>query len=337
MELFSEIYSCYYSVTSKILRSAPISKEQLHLLVTEKAFSESALYLIPKLYPNGSWGLLSENNGLFYSKLKASTALPLTLLEKRWLKSLLEDPRIRLFLDNDTISELSQKLSEIKPLYSTQHFKLFDMFNNGDDYSDPKYIHHFKTILRAINEHRIVSIAFSSGKGKAITADYVPYRLEYSQKNDKFRIYAARVKGNKTVELSTINLSRIQSLVETDTIHTTAVDMAKIFEWKRCKEPILLEISSERNGIERFMMEFASYEKRTEWDELGGKCTASLWYDKQDETEILIRLLSFGPILKVIGPNNVVDQMQQRIDHQFNLLFPTETQNNIETAAIDLQ
>ncbi len=96
--------------------------------------------------------------------------------------------------------------------------------------------------------------------------------------------------------------------------------MARIYHWKRCTEPITLEITNERNGIERFMMEFASYEKHTVIDEEGKKCSAVLWYDLQDETELLIKLLSFGPVLNVTGPIRVVDQIRDRVMKQHILL-----------------
>ena len=68
------------------------------------------------------------------------------------------------------------------------------------------------------------------------------------------------------------------------------------------------------------MAEFASYEKRTERDLETGKCTVSLWYDKQDETELLIRLLGFGPVLEIMGPPDFRKQAAQRVKKQAELL-----------------
>ncbi|WP_049762377.1 hypothetical protein [Lachnoclostridium phytofermentans] len=49
-----------------------------------------------------------------------------------------------------------------------------------------------------------------------ITGDYLPYRLEYSQKNDRFRIYVTKMNGTKPLSLGTINLSRIYHIYMTD-------------------------------------------------------------------------------------------------------------------------
>lgn len=328
MELFSEIYSCYYSVTSKILHKLPLTEKQINEFINLHAFSESALYLMPKLCKENGWGLLSKANNSFSSRLNNSPELPLTLLEKRWIKSLLQDPRIRLFVEDNTLKELTDCLKDIQPLYQKEQFKLFDIYSDGDDYTDKEYIQNFKIILKAIRSKSIVNIIFKSGKGQLITGDYLPYRLEYSQKNDRFRIYTAKMNGLKTVALGTINLSRIYHIKITDKYYPESVDMERIFKWKRCIEPVTLEISSERNGIERFMMEFANYEKHTVSDNESGKCSATLWYDLQDETELLIKVLSFGPILKVTGPERIINQLQERIDKQYQLLYPDEIAKN---------
>ena len=53
------------------------------------------------------------------------------------------------------------------------------------------------------------------------------------------------------------------------------------------------------------MLHFANYEKRTEYDEERGKWICSICYDKEDEPELLIDVLSFGPVVRVLGPEAV--------------------------------
>ena len=43
---------------------------------------------------------------------------------------------------------------------------------------------------------------------------------------------------------------------------------------------------------------------------------ATLFYDKEDETEIVIRILSFGPLLKVKAPVHFVNLIKQRLIDQ---------------------
>ena len=45
----------------------------------------------------------------------------------------------------------------------------------------------------------------------------------------------------------------------------------------------------------------------------------TLRYDREDETELLIRVLSFGPVLKVVSPDSFIDKVKERLRKQFEL------------------
>lgn len=44
--------------------------------------------------------------------------------------------------------------------------------------------------------------------------------------------------------------------------------------------------------------------------------TVTVHYDKEDETEMVIRVLSFGPMLRVTGPQHFIDLIKQRLTDQ---------------------
>ena len=96
MELFHKIYSCYYNVVRHILDEAghsPITRQDMEDICRAYGFQESALSIIPKL-TDSTWALLEEQDKhTFTSRLgHAVPALPLTNLQKAWLKSLIQDP-----------------------------------------------------------------------------------------------------------------------------------------------------------------------------------------------------------------------------------------------------
>lgn len=328
MELFSEIYSAYYAAVSEILSKKETDEKEMQEIIGRKAFSESAFFLLPKL--KNEWGLLKKNSdGKYISVLKNKPEMPLTLLEKRWIKSLLSDEKSALFIDEKTRDELEKKLDGVEPLYDTDDFFMFDRFSDGDSFSDEEYIKKYRVIRRAIAENRVLMITFVSGRGVRITHRFMPFRLEYSAKNDKLRICAAEVRNGRISGVGLINMSRITEIKQTDLIYGEKADMTRFFKHRRCKEPVQLEIMPERNGVERFMTEFAGYEKRTETDSESGKCTAQLWYDTQDETELLIRLLSYGPVLEIKAPESFRRLAAERVQKQYKLLFePLESVEN---------
>ena len=82
----------------------------------------------------------------------------------------------------------------------------------------------------------------------------------------------------------------------------------------RIKE-LTLQINDERNALERVMLHFAHFEKQAERVE-DNKYLLHLKYYANDETEIVIRVLSFGPCVKVISPDSFVGLIRERLEEQ---------------------
>lgn len=83
--LFSEIYGSYFNVIAAVLADATegcLTERRMTDLIQNKAFAESTL-AIPTALKKESWPLL---NGDFTTVIQHSPTMPLTLLQKRWLK-----------------------------------------------------------------------------------------------------------------------------------------------------------------------------------------------------------------------------------------------------------
>ena len=129
MELFHEIYSCYFDVVRRILAEAqdtPVSVKRMEEIALSHGFQETALAILPKL-TSGAWPLLEEAGEKEYrSRLSQAPRTPLSSLQKSWLKALLRDRRIRLFLTDEDIARLTRELSQVQPRrLSYQHASEF--------------------------------------------------------------------------------------------------------------------------------------------------------------------------------------------------------------------
>lgn len=324
MKLFSEIYGAYFRCAERILSEGEVNEKRLREIVTETAFRDSLLFIPEKLIPNkagnSSWGLLKRGeNGKLCSVLSKAPPRIITNLQKSRIKAMLSDPKFRLFLSDEDIAALSERLKDVKPLYNAEHFREFDRFTDGDDYSDPHYREIFGAVLKAVREREILSVELTSRRGVRITKNVLPVKIEYSRKNDKFRVYCISFPKN---EEYLFNIGRIEKAVPTGKHIDTKPDMEDFFRRRRCEKPVTVEVSGERNAVERFMMEFASYEKRSELDLDTGRCHASIYYDSQDETELLIMLLGFGPVLKITGPEDFLEKVRERVERQYELFYP---------------
>jgi len=66
------------------------------------------------------------------------------------------------------------------------------------------------------------------------------------------------------------------------------------------------------------MMHFAHFEKQAErLDDLHYRILIT--YNKEDETEMIIRILSFGPVIRVKAPGSFVRLIRERLQRQQKL------------------
>jgi hypothetical protein len=297
--LFSEVYSAYFGAVEAILKEAvsgPVGAARIDEIVREKAFAESVLTIGPALR-SGEWPLLTPDGR---TPLKYAPSMPLTLLEKRWLKALLLDPRIRLF------DPPARGLEDVEPLFDPNDVYWFDQYLDGDPYADLAYGQRFRAVLQALREHRKLFIVYEGTKGRRIRGEFVPGRLEYSQKDDKFRLIT--LGGRRHV-------IRLQSMLlcEPDELFHPAGYR------ESARQAVLdLEITDERKALERMMLHFSHLRKETERT---GEALyrMRLWYRPEDETELVIRVLSFGPMVRVIAPEDFRRQVVQRLSKQMEL------------------
>lgn len=295
--IFSELYSVYYHTVAKILTLAlagKLSEKEMRRQIEENAFSESVLTILPALRTQ-RWQLLDRN---LSPVLRHAPSMPLTLLEKQWLKAIMSDARIRLF---DVSVE---GLEEIPPLFTAADYKIYDRYADGDPYDDERYIRNFRLMRDAIRTKRPVWVWMENRKGREMTLCCFPQRLEYSEKDDEFRVIATGCR------YAQFNLGRIKSC---------AFYNGPVPRRERPKEDPLREvelyITDERNALERVMLHFAHFEKQAE--RLDGKhYLVRLRYYESDETEIVIRILSFGPFVKVTAPDSFVNLIKERLIRQ---------------------
>ena len=79
--------------------------------ILKYGFGESLLFLLPKLSEN-RYGLFTKEKDSFVSGIPGGIKTPLSGLQKRWLKAVLNDPRASLFLSPEQIDELRQLVDE---------------------------------------------------------------------------------------------------------------------------------------------------------------------------------------------------------------------------------
>ena len=298
--IFSEIYGSYYKAMTEILKIAvsgggSAALKDIRPVIDKYAFAESLLAIQPAIAEE-RWQVIRPDGKTAISK---DPTRPLTLLERRWLKAISLDPRIKLF-DVDF-----SWLGDVEPLFTPDDYYIFDKYDDGDPFEDPEYIKNFRLILGAIKDHSPLRIGIENRRGSITHLSVIPEYLEYSEKDDKFR------------------------LMTSGTRHTVTVNLGRIIYCRRfnggfpnqggrrrnTNRSVTLLLTDKRNALERVLLHFSHFEKQAEKiDDEHYKLI--LKYDKDDETELVIRILSFGPMVKVIEPYSFVELIKKRLEMQ---------------------
>lgn len=298
--VFHEIYSAYYNAVAKILAaivSENGTERELKDIVAKYAFGESALTILPAL-KSGKWQLVKND---LTTPIEHEPTMPLTILEKRWLKAISLDRRIKLF------GVKFDGLDDVEPLFTEEDYRIYDQYSDGDPYDDEGYIKRFGIILKAINNRSPLKIEMLSRSGETVFRRCIPTRLEYSEKDDKFRMYTS---GKRYVYV--MNLARITKCVPYE-----GERFVPFTESAPVTDTVTLEITDERNALERVMLHFAHFEKRAEC--IGArKYRLTVTYNRDDEPEMVIRILSFGPLVKVLAPDNFIFLIKEKLKKQIS-------------------
>lgn len=296
--IFSELYSAYYNAVARIIRElikGEKSEKRLSEIVSENAFAESMLTVLPSL-KSEKWQLMKAD---MTTPIKHNPTMPLTNIEKSWLKAVFLDPRVRLFGNYEDL------FPDTEPLFTPEDFVIYDRYSDGDDFTDKGYIERFRIILSAVKSRTPLDIRMYNRRGEEISVTILPEKLEYSEKDDKMRLIGIG-KGN----YDTINLARIISCKESE---NKELSFPEKNESK--SRTVTLRITDRRNALERCLLHFAHFEKRAEKiDDM--HYMVHIVYDKDDETELVIRILGFGPMVEVTEPEHFRNLIIERLKRQ---------------------
>ena len=300
--IFSELYSAYYNAVARVIGKileGEKNPKKLQSVVSNNAFDESAVAIFSAIN-NEKWHLISPD---MTTPIEHIPTMPLTVLEKRWLKAISLDPRVKLF-DIDF-----PELDGVDPLFTPDDYRVYDKYSDGDPFSDEEYIKKFRTILTAMRGGKQIKFEMENRNRAYSYVRCIPERLEYSEKDDKFRIITG---GSRVV--STVNIAKMRfcSIYHGSEPLTKRLNRPTQHQW------VTLRISDRRNALERVMMHFAHFEKQAE--RLDAETyLLKIKYDVKDESEILIRVLSFGPMVEVIEPQPFIDLIREKLARQMKL------------------
>ena len=352
--LFNELFSRYSGVLANTVLecSSPTVNEALDIILTRNikdAFSyytdeeiqkvknelKTVIYESELLSDSGMSRFVIETKNYLYD------FLPLTKLELRWLKTVLNDPLSRIFLSEEQIELISEALNiapyDIIPL-AMDAINYFDRYNLEERIIDGKKkitqqgrhskreISFIRTINQAVKNEEKLKVVFSNWKGEKRVVSCAPVWLEYSRRDDIFRLWYI---DNKLNAIRKINVSRILNVsIITGGKYNKSAERAKMRELlDNTMKSIKVEFyQGEKNLPDRLLTEFSLWKKKCIFNIKKQKYTMTLHYSSLDEKEILIRLLGYGPYIRIVADedNYVLAELKERIVLQRDLIQERE-------------
>lgn len=360
IELFDELFSCYYSTIYHVLREASrkeLTDTELRKLILKASdyygFPATTSFIIggaidagkneEAMHNKDAWpffdrierktlntnGMVEKTTFVNKSRLKNISTVPLSKVEKMWLKSILSDPRIKLFMEDEAGFP---DLQDVEPLFDWKDYVLFDQYTDGDPYQDEHYIEMFRKVLKAVRNHSRLQIKFQKANSSIFFEQDGAYKLvpaqrigtvyidsdylEYSERDDKFRL----IGNNPRFGRSLVNIASIVSCNEVEKTNTSSTDIKRLNSKDAFQKKVVFELKDDKNTLERFLLNFSHYEKETEYLKDRKLYRVSVSYDETDEKDVIIRVLSFGPYVKVIEPESFVGLITDRLEMQKNML-----------------
>ena len=291
-------------------------------------------------------GLVDDNGKVRFNVTKIDylyDLLPITKIEVRWLLSVLDDPLARVFLSPEQINAVRERLAcapfKVEKL-QIDTINYFDRYNVEGRISkgkkhiaqkgrvNEKDLFHIRALYRAIVNEQKVHIVYRNWEGKKRHAICGPVRIEYSRRDDIFRVWYVH-EQNAELKIGIINIPRIVRVEELVDECFDLKEQGKILD--KLYDETMTSIQIEfyqgiKNLPDRILTEFSLWKKKCVYDPLSYKFTMTLYYSALDEKEILIRLLSYGPYIRVIASedNYILSEIQDRIKKQREIIRDRE-------------
>lgn len=242
--------------------------------------------------------------------------LPLTSIETQWICNVLSHPLAKCFLSDSEIACVLDRLGEID-LFDVNSVVLHDQYIGVDNfYQTPNFGETIKNIIMAIRENRMIKIKYQSQYGRQSNYVCAPVYIEYSKRDNRIRIRAV----SKSDVVKTFNLERILDVaVMEDFFDKDASQQVVENDIKENERELVIFFNETKNVPDRILTEFSCFKKKCiKWGSERYRMT--LYYDKEDTREILVRLLSYGPLINVFDDTgDVRHELIERLEHQLEL------------------
>lgn len=246
----------------------------------QKSTQTKVLNCIPKYYCLGDIS--------FYNSV-----VPFSNIELRWIKTMLQDNKINMFLDEGEkqyIQSAIDKAGHYKA-FPTQSICFYDRYKPNETFGVVKR-QIIRVLLDGIRDKNKVSITYHTMGGNVKQGIYCPINITYSKRNDAFQGYFLDEENDLIYIFNLSNISRIAKTRQTYDFEKVSKVYKKYLDDN--EKSVELMFGEGRNVVDRILSEFAPWKKYCRYNAELKQYTLQIFYHQGDEVELVVRLLGYG-------------------------------------------
>lgn len=257
----------------------------------------------------------SDDDDYYMLQCEQNIEIKPYLMEKIWLKNILKDPKIKLFLEEKTICKLEEYLSDIDDIMTEENLILKNIATI-DSKEIEKLKYNVKIIRKAIKEKRGIKYSYITKYGQVFKERCsLPIKIEYSIKDDLFYLISYPLDQEKPRPIKSLiksfyDIEIIDENIEYEKKYESFIDDINN---KKAKRPITLEISSNNNTLERAFHLFSCFDKKAKYIPDKDIYIIDIYYYQFEEKEIISRIFSLGKEVFVTGPKKIQNEIINRL------------------------
>lgn len=224
----------------------------------------------------------------------------LTITEKEYIKTLLEQPLFRALLGDTLSNKLDKSLQDINSLNFKDIFVYRDSLNRNDNL---EIIDNIKLLTKSMIKKQSIDFVNTTANGKYISKDVHMYRFLYTPANKLWQIITYN-KEDKRVILCTI--SKISD-IKINENNTKGLETHELIEKKKVKRPLKMKINEIFNSLERVFLAFSDYEVETYYK--NNNHFIEVYYYEFEERKVLRDVLALGDAVVLEKDSALYDEI----------------------------
>ena len=315
MNLFDETENKYFEFIAHLLQNGhKYSKSDINYLVEKYLTGEPDFDVTDTILATeeGEELVLYYDDVNYAPIIDANFPIRVGAIEKEALKSLLSNDYIGHFLSQETIRKLEASTKDIVCEWAPEKIAIRNVFSDGVTKQNKEYGPVISLLAKAIAEHKAIKYdnIREEKKFEYRNVSVFPVRIEFSIKNDRFRLSAYEPNQHRFIKM---NLDTIDNIVLTDQLCEEDLEMEYREFLKANTKSVKLDVDPVNHVIERCFRIFSYYDRKARYNKEENKYRLEITYLKVDEAEVIKDILSLGGYATVIEPRQLQKEVYRRV------------------------